>query len=435
MPERPSPKGGRTIGLHVVTIPARSSPRRPDPVFVLAGGPGQGAASLAPILIGGLAALNRDRDLVFMDQRGTGRSHPLVCSAAAGGTASLLKTLFDSSLVAACRQRLQSVADLTAYGAPQVVADIEMVRRALGLQQLNFHATSYGTRVALEYLRLHPRSVRSAILVGAAPMEMRVPLSYARDAQSAIDALTRDCAADPACAPLGPVNANAEAVVRRAAAGRLRATITDPATGARQAVAPTRTWIADVIRHELYSAFTAAGLPAALREAAGGDATTLVTRGLDRRRALDAQIALGVLLSATCSEDVRFIDRATIGRVTAGTFMGDTRVVDQVRACALWPVASLPPGFGSIPPSSVPVLLLSGANDPATGPGWAAAVAKRLRNAQHVIVPYAGHGFDGLRNAQCVNRIQEDFVRRAAPVADVASCLRSIARLPFETAR
>ena len=432
--ENPAAMSGRTIALHVVIIPAQSSPKRPDPLFVLAGGPGQGAASLAGLLAAGHRAINRDRDLILMDQRGTGRSSPLDCPVAPDDIDLLLKPLFDSARIDACLRRLRRSADLTAYGAPQVVADIERVRQVLGIRQLNLHATSYGTRVALEYLRLHPRNVRSMILVGAAPVEIQAPLHYARDAQAAIDALTRDCDADPSCAPLGRVNVLAETVLRRAGTGQLSATVIDPATGASRVVKPTRPWLAEVIRHELYSAGLVAGLPAALHAAAAGDATVLVARGLERRRVLDAQIALGVLLSATCSEDVRTIDRSTIGRVTAGTFLGDSRVRDQIRACATWPATAPPPGFGTVPASTVPVLLLSGANDPATGPSWAAGVARRLRKAQHLIVPHAGHGFDGLRNAQCLGAIQEEFVRRAARATNVAACLRSIARIPFATA-
>jgi pimeloyl-ACP methyl ester carboxylesterase len=224
----------------------------------------------------------------------------------------------------------------------------------------------------------------------------------------------------------------AATVLRRAAAGRLRGTITDPATGAARVVTPTRGWIAEVIRHELYSARSAAGLPAALHEAATGDATTLIARGIRRRRVLDGQIALGVLLTATCSEDVRAIDPGGIGAATAGTLLGDARVRDQLRACAAWPAAALPIGFGAIPPSRVPVLLISGASDPATGPSWATGVAARLRNAQHLVVPFAGHGLDGLRNAQCVGAMQAEFIRRAAPVTDLVRCLGSIQRMPFE---
>ena len=432
VPENPAAPRGRRIALHVVTVPARSATKHPDPVFILAGGPGQGAASLAPALAQQHAALNIDRDVIYVDQRGTGRSNPLACPAAHGGIPQLMKSPFDSAHVASCRRRLESRADLTMYGAPHVVADIEAVRRALRRGALNIHATSYGTRAALEYLRQHPRNVRSAILIGAAPVEMQVPLYYARDAQSAIDALTRDCAADPACARLGPVSRLVDTVLRRADGGRLRATVTDPSTGSRHSVIATKAWTAEVIRHELYSAWSASGLPQALHDAANGDASTLITRGLERRRVLDWQIALGVLLSASCSEDVRAIDHDSITRATEGTLLGDPRVRDQIRACSLWPTAPLPRGFGTIARSNVPVLLLSGANDPATGAVWARSVAARLGNAQHVIVPYAGHGFDGLRNAGCLAAIQEEFIRRAAPVADAARCVRSIERVPFE---
>lgn len=432
--ENPAMPTGRSIALHIVTIPARSAAKQPDPIFVLAGGPGQGAASLAPWLAASHAALNVDRDLVFMDQRGTGRSNALACPAADSGIQGLLKPLFDSVLVAACRRKLEAKADLSMYGAPSVVADIEHVRQALGVRQLNFHGTSYGTRVALEYMRLHPRNVRSAILLGAAPVDMQMPLHYARDAQVALDALSRDCAVDPSCSRHGRVNELADSVLRLAATGRLSGTITDPVTGRQHLVTPTRGWVAEVIRHELYSAYSAAGLPAALHAAATGDADDLITRGLERRRVLDWQIALGVLLSASCSEDVRAIDRGTIGRMTAGTFLGDSRVRDQVRACALWPSAPVPAAFGTIAASRVPALLLSGANDPATGPSWAGRVATRLGRAQHLVIPYAGHGLDGLRNAQCVAWIQAEFIRRAAPVGDVASCLTSITRTPFESA-
>jgi len=189
-------RSGRKIALKVVVVPATSPTPAKDAVLWLHGGPGAAATQTASAAGAGgfLEALGRDRDLVFVDQRGTGESNPLACDLAddPADLAAYFGELFPVAKVRACRTKVEAIADPRLYTTPIAVDDFDEVRAALGYDQIDLVAASYGTIAALIYLREHADHVRSAFLLGVANTNVRQPLLFARAAQHAMDLLLED---------------------------------------------------------------------------------------------------------------------------------------------------------------------------------------------------------------------------------------------------
>jgi pimeloyl-ACP methyl ester carboxylesterase len=222
---------GRQIPLHIVVLPSLSDQGRAAPLVFLAGGPGQGAAVMAELVGAAFARVRRHRDIVLVDQRGTGRSHPLDCPA---GDDSLSAAFANEDevlrLLEACLATLD--ADVRFYTTSLAMDDLDDVRRHLGYEQINLYGGSYGTRAALVYLRRHGAHVRSVVLDGAAPTDMRLPLFSARDAERALGALLTDCDADEACRSAHPgLSGRVRALIARLDNHPARVRLIHPRTG------------------------------------------------------------------------------------------------------------------------------------------------------------------------------------------------------------
>jgi len=198
VPEDHDDPNGRSIDLHVAVLPSDAFRPLADPLFFLAGGPGQ-AASESYLPYGtAFARVHRKRDIVLVDQRGTGKSNPLAC--VAPGEHPLHVELPDAEVAAWLRGCLDSYdADPTRYTTAAAVRDLEYVRATLGYQRINVYGISYGTRVALELLRHYPTRVRTVILDGVVPSDVAIGLDAAVDAQRALDMILGRCASDPVC--------------------------------------------------------------------------------------------------------------------------------------------------------------------------------------------------------------------------------------------
>ncbi len=248
---------GRKIGLHIVILPALGPERAPDPVFFLGGGPGEGIADEAADQIEPAAALRRHRDVVLVDQRGTGRSNPLQCDLYGPGDTDVRRLageLFPDDAVRRCRARLERVADLTLYTTPIAMDDLDDVRAWLGYDRIDLDGGSYGTRAAQVYMQRHGEHVRSAVLVGVAPLDEALPSHHAYAGQRAVDLLFAECAADAACHAAYPrIGEELQAVMARVDRG-VEVAVVDPRTHRRSAVRPARGLMAEGIRYALYDA-------------------------------------------------------------------------------------------------------------------------------------------------------------------------------------
>jgi pimeloyl-ACP methyl ester carboxylesterase len=428
-------KSGRRISLNIAVVPARIRAREPDPIVVFAGGPGQGAVSLANQVMPLFAKLNDTRDIVLIDQRGTGQSNPLECD---DDEEQPLQAIFEDSLpdrvVDNCLAGLD--ADPAQYVTPLAVADLDEVRAALGYDMLNLWGGSYGTRVALEYVRRHGDHVRTMVLDGVAPPSMKLPLSFVTDGEAALTRLLEACDAQVLCRRTYPDLRETIFRLRLELSRRpIRAAIQNPRTGERDVISVTENVFLSGLFRPLYVAELASLLPLGVSSAAGGDFNPLLAQNLEFADDISENLALGMHLSVLCAEDIPRITPADVAGATH-SFFGRALVDDFVRACAKWPRGKIPADFYEPVRSAVPTLILSGGIDPATPPRHGEEVAKTLSNVKHFVAPQIGHG---VSLHGCAPRLIESFVRKANPEGLDGRCLERIPRplfvLPLGTAR
>lgn len=422
---------GRPIDLRVVVVPALAGSPEPDPIFFLAGGPGQAATQIGSFALAAAPRLHETRDFVFVDQRGTGASHGLFCEVPAEDAplADHFDSTFDPAAVLRCRD--DQDADLRLYSTAIAAEDLDDVRDALGYSTINLWGVSYGTRMALAYLRAHGDNVRSAVLDSVAPMSLYLPLSLAKDADRALDLLFADCAADPACAAAFPaLRERFLAFVARLGDEPIHATVRHPVSNREEPLFLDRDTFLSTLRGVLYSSELSALLPLALDRAIRGDLEPItalaMTMGAESRRTL----ATGMFLSVVCAEDIPFITAEDVQREAAGTLLGPKAAEEIVRACELWPRGNVPARFRDPVESDRPVLLLSGALDPVTPPSWAEDAKKGLRRSASVVFGGTGHN---AATTACAKRVAARFVERGSPDDLDAACAAGVPRPAFFT--
>lgn len=427
--------GGRKIGLKVIVVPALAEDPAPDPLFTFAGGPGDfatnGAAGWAEDRL-----VRTRRDIVLIDQRGTGSSHRLDCKVPRDPRD--VQAYFEPTLppaeVRRCRAELEQGSDLTQYTTSIAMDDIDEVRQWLGYDQINLQGGSYGTRAAQVYMRRHGVHVRTATLIGVAGMNQYLPLFHARDGKRAVDLLFGICAADAACGAAFPdLGAEHERVLARLERERGRATVKSPADGKPVAVTIPRDIFAEQIRFTLYNAFTASATPYAVHRAAAGDFQPFARLGMLWEPDLRRILAFGMNLSVTCAEDVPFIQPEAVEPAIAGTYLRGYRVLQQIAACREWPRGEVPEGYHQPIVSEVPTLLVSGPLDPVTPPRWAEEAAPHLSRGLHLVIPDGHHGPGGLSNYECYDRVAADFVERGSAEGLDTSCVATMKRPAFVT--
>ena len=423
---------GRRIGLHILILPALSKTPAPDPVFWLHGGPGAAASDTAPAANGGfLEGLRAEHDLVFVDQRGTGRSHPLSCDVGDDSTdpASFFGKLFPPELVRACRQVLEKDADLSLYTTSIAMDDLDEVREALGYGKIDIVAASYGSIAAQAYIRQHGDRVRAAFLTGVATPGIKQPLPFARGAQEALDLLYRDCDADAACRAAFPnLKLEFDAVLARFDRGALDVRMIDPVTRKERSVKLERENYVERLRLMLYTTTFASFVPCIVHSAFQGDWIPFESVAIAYNPG--SILARGMYLTITCSEGVPFITESEVVEQARGTFVGERRVRVHEEACKEWVRGNVPASFTEPVRSSVPVLMFSGEADGSTPQWLGEGAVKHLSNGRQIEVKHYGHQVD----SPCMWRIMDQFIR-AASVRDLdTSCVTDIHRPPFATA-
>jgi pimeloyl-ACP methyl ester carboxylesterase len=412
--------------LRVAVVPARLRSKEPDPIVILAGGPGQGAVSLAPQVMPLFTRLNDSRDVVFLDQRGTGKSHPLNCEDDSQPLQTIFEDALPERLVTKCLARLD--ADPRQYATPVAIEDLEEVRAGLGYARINLWGGSYGTRVALEYVRRHGDRVRTMVLDGVAPASMKLPLSFATDGDAALKRLIEACESEALCKKVYPdlrvlISSMRTQLARRPS----RTTIVDPRTGDRADIQVNENVFLSGIFRPLYVAELASLLPLGISAAASGDFNPLLAQNLELVDDIAENLSVGMHLSVVCTEDVPRITRADL-EVVSQSFFGRALVDDFLRACGTWPRGKVPADFYTPVQSPVAALILSGGIDPATPPRHGEAVVATLPNARHFVAPQLSHG---VSLHGCAPRLIESFIRAGSVTALDGKCLQRIPRPLF----
>jgi len=419
---------GRKIALKILILPALKQDSAPDPVFILAGGPGQGAVELAGQVQEIFRPIETARDLVFVDQRGTGKSNPLDCKPPKGADDDDDAVATIVSRLHGCLDSYKDKADVTQYTTDIAMDDLDEVRQYLGYSKIDLYGGSYGTRAAIEYVRRHADHTRAVVIDGVAPPDMRLPLYMARDSQRALDLLLQDCEKDAGCNKRFPnLRERLERLLASLSAHPQKVHFTDPRTGLPKDIDVKRLTLTGIMFASLYSPETAAMLPLLIEEAEKGNyAGFLAIRtGADQ---LSANMAIGMHFSVVCTEDAPRIPPSAVETETAHTFLGDEMAKLRLAPCEFWPRAKMDPAYYTIPPSTVPALILSGQLDPVTPPSWGQEVAAQWTNSRHIIVPATGHG---TVVSGCVMKLMAQFLNDGNASTLDPSCVQHLKRPPF----
>lgn len=430
VPEDRARPNGKKIDLHIAVLRAKTGKPAPDPLFFIAGGPGQAATQAylqeAPAFDG----IRENRDIVLVDQRGTGESNALNCPSTAASSANPSAAEI-AQQVQACLKQLPG--DPRFYTTTVAVEDLDAVRQALGYREINLYGISYGTRVALEYLREFPQRVRSLVLDGVVPANLAIGPEVSLDAQQALNGIFARCAQDADCHKSFPDLAKTFAKLQQTLEQRpVTVHLRDPLTGAP--LSATLTWpeVANAVRFMSYTSETAALLPLLIQQAgADQDYAPLMANALFFTERINGSIALGMNAAVLCTEDVPFYktDAAT-QQAIADTYVGAMPVTQLIETCKHWPRGIIAADFKQPVVSDKPVLLISGQDDPITPPSNAADAARTLSNSLSIVVPGQGHG-NAYRG--CVPRLMAEFMAQASVKKLDTACVSKIQPFPFFT--
>jgi pimeloyl-ACP methyl ester carboxylesterase len=431
VPENYDRPEGRKIDLFVARVPAISLNKKTDPLFLIAGGPGTSAVDLYTSQAGPFDRVRRDRDIILVDQRGTGRSHRLDCDY---GDQNLFERLDEIEVGPAniqCRDELSRKSDLRMYTTSVAVRDLDAVRVLLGYQRINLYGNSYGTRMAQHYARRYPAATRTVILDGVVNPEVVLGPAIAIDAERALDRILARCVGDAACrkAFQDPA-ADYRALRAQLGTKPAQTMVSDAATGRPINFAFTTRHLSAVLRFASYNDDQAALLPLSLHLATReSNFTPLASQFRVFAQSLEAAFAYGMHNSVACSEDAPLIDAAKLDRAALGaTHMGADQVEQLIEACKDWPKGVVDPDLHSPFKSEAAALLLSGADDPVTPPEYARLAQRAFADSDHVII--AGHGH-GQLGAPCVDRIISDFVAAGTAKGLDTACTGKLKPMPF----
>ena len=422
VPLDPARADGERIRLHVAVVPASGRNPRPDPLFFIAGGPGQSAVESALPMWPLFREVLKHRDLVLIDQRGTGKSTLLGCKA----DEEIDLASDDETLARRTRECLaRQDVDVRFFTLRQAVADLEFVRQALGYERFNVMGVSYGTRVAQLVLREYPERVRSIVLDGVLPPELVLGPEFADNLSASLQKLFFHCAADAACRDAFP---QLEQDWRRYLAlpldERRSVSLRHPRTGEPLELEASRQTLDMAVRLLSYSSDTRALLPLVIHEAAAGDWQPLLSQALQVAAGLEGNLAEGMHNSVVCAEDVPYYkdipvdDNRVLGRMM--------RQLELI--CRFWPRGESFADIHRPLRSDTPALLLSGELDPVTPVSYGEQVLKQFSRGKHLVVPGQGHN---VSPRGCVPELVADFLDTLTLDEKKAACVQHTPRLPF----
>jgi len=418
VPEDRAHPEGRQISLGVALIPSTAEKRAADAVTFLDGGPGGAALADFPLVAHAFGPLLKSRDILLIDQRGTGQSNAFECPPSSDTDV--------TKRVSACAEHVSKRADPRFYTTVDATADLEWVRTQLGYPALTVVGVSYGTRVAQVYARDYPRSVRALVLDSPVPNTLTLGSEHALNLDASLQARFATCVADPACRDrFGDPGRTLQSLLERLEAHPIDVTLEDPVTHATRSEHLTRAGLAQLVRFYAYSPQTAALLPLTLDEARAGRFQALLGQLLLVQGDLSTRLDGPMELSVLCSEDAPLL---TVRPADAQTTLGAGFVQQAQSACAAWPHAPMPKDFHRPLTGSVPTLLLSGEFDPVTPPRYADEIAHHLSQARVLVLPGQGHSVMGVG---CAPDVVERFVSSASFAKLDAECLQRERATPF----
>jgi pimeloyl-ACP methyl ester carboxylesterase len=425
--EDPVKPDGRKLALNIAWVPADEDAEiAPDAVFMLAGGPGQSATETYPQVAPAFREVLRHRNVFLLDQRGTGKSNPLKCKfdddTLDGNDVAAARTATER-----CRDALSKHADLRFYTTTDAVRDLESVRVALGVPQLDLVGISYGTRVAQQYAMRHPASTRALVLDSVAPNSLILGNDFAANLEHALDLQFAQCEKSAACVvAVGHPRAQLDALMTTLRTNPPLVRYRDSATGASKEETLKPEAVAGLMRMYAYMPLVSSLLPLQLGEAAHGRYDGLMALSKMLGESIGDQMAMGMQLSVICSEDAAGFKADPAAE---GTLLGNQFSEFLGAQCAVWPKGAMPADFHQPLAGKVPALVLEGEFDPVTPPRYGEEVVKTLPNARLFVLRGQGHNVIG---AGCMPKLFAQFLATADAKALDGKCLDDLAYVqPF----
>ncbi len=426
--ENRSKPDGRKIKLNIAWIPAdEDAELQPDPVFFIAGGPGQSAVQSYPQLAASFKRILDKRDVILVDQRGTGDSNPLKCSSkdAEGDPADAVTPAAIEAATRECVAELSKIADLTQYDTTTAVADLDDVRKALGAEKINLMGVSYGTRVAQQYAMRYPQSTRTIVLDSVVPNSTILGNIWARNLE---DALTRQfalCTRNEACVKaVGNPRESLDIVMATLRKGPVPVTYRDPTTGEFKSDTLKANEVANLVRMFAYMPAMAALIPHQLHEAAQGRYESLKAMSDMLTSGLEDQMMMGMQMSVICTEDG---DSVVSDAADKNTVLGTSLTDAMSTMCKVWPKGKMPADFHNPLSTDVPALVLEGELDPVTPPKFGEETVKTLKNGRLFVLRGQGHNVIGVG---CMPKLFAKFIETADAKQLDGKCLDNLSYTP-----
>lgn len=424
----------REIVLNILRLPAISTAPKQDPLFLIQGGPGGSSVDMAAMVHGAFTDVRKNRDLIFVDQRGTGKSNPLNCERLSDAEQLVPEpeqTEKSLALLKICADKYKL--QVPFYTTPYAARDLDAVRRVLGYEKINLWGVSYGTRVALEYLKVFPQHTRTAILDGVAPVQIALPKYFQEDALAALQAINGECLGQEKCKNLyGDIVEKAEQITQhlaqaQASGNSISIQFEHPRNQQKTDLALTPKNFSSLIFMSLYSRDLTVLLPNAIANAHRGDYRLIASlSALAAEQSSFTGISEGMRYSIICNEDAHFISAADVAN--AKPFFGINMLEEFASICAFWPKINWPENYNESIASSVPTLLLSGHHDPVTPSRWAVEVAKNFTHAVQLVAPGGNHS---VSMEGCAPKIIAQFIELGNANGIKIDCVKSIVPLPL----
>ena len=426
--ENPAEPAGKRISLKVAIAPATGKTTEPDPVFFFAGGPGQAASETWVMIRSTLNKIRKTRDIVMIDQRGTGGSNKLTCESEVEED---LNQEIDLELIRTetekCLAKLDG--DPRFYTTSIAMGDYNQVRQAMGYDKINIMGVSYGTRSAQVYLRLFPETVRSVTLDSVVPMQLALGQEHSQMLDRSVQTVFDQCSENEACNSLFPHQAEElNSLFTKLRNEPQQITIINPVSGEPQDMRLTADTLGVAIRFLSYSSETQAMIPLLVHEAlTTGNLSRLASQALLIMTGLNEMISKGMELSVMCSEDHPFMD---LSADYSQTLMGNLMMEIVDLQCKIWPRGEVAEDFHQPVVSDTPVLLMSGERDPVTPPHYATQAAETFSNSLNLVARGQAHSV--MKNV-CLRDITTEFIEQGGVENLDTSCVENILPAPFFT--
>lgn len=437
VPELYSKRFGKKLQLAVLVLKSTSPNKKPDPIIYLQGGPG--GAALETVSTWQHSPWRMERDIILIDQRGTGYSEPdLRCPET--------YEYFDYlSGVEACRDRLAKLVDLQAFNSRENAADIDLLRKTLGFKEVNLFGVSYGTRLALTIMRDYPKGIRSVILDSVYPPQVNRLAETDANFYRLMQKVFEDCRNDNDCYAAYPT-------LEQDFSAGLQMLNENPAQILSDSLYLNGDDLLNLFFQSMYDERITPSLPYSISKLGDGDYNSilLLLTGIAKPQELENNVSLvgkfiqiiieqlrnqwreveaeGVYYSTECQEDILFHTAKQVNQSVAQlpTFIQDAaqnQAETMFEICKLWRVKKSPILEDQPITSDIPTLVLAGVYDPVTVPAWGELASRTLSKSYFYTFPNAAHGV--FASGDCAVNMIGNFVNNPNEKPD-STCIESL---------